>query len=94
MELSTLTALDDGIKREVHVLSKAGIETFESCEGGDDHAFAEPTVCFHGDHSEGYRAVTVALQNGLQPVHLKRVWIIIDVKGVGPHWEMVFAHNN
>jgi hypothetical protein len=36
--------LDDGIKLYVATLRSAGIETFESCEGGPGHCYAEPTV--------------------------------------------------
>src|SRR4051812_9208509 len=36
--------LDAGIRQAVLILRRAGIETFESCEGGDGHAFEVPTV--------------------------------------------------
>ena len=49
--------IDAGIRKEVDVLSRNGIETFESCEGGDGHAFFEPTIRFHGDQSEGFKAL-------------------------------------
>lgn len=52
--------LDIGIARAVHVLREAGIETFESCEGGNGHAYAEPTVRFHGVRSEGWKALAAA----------------------------------
>jgi hypothetical protein len=35
--------LDLGIVRAVHILREAGIHTLESCEGGERHAFAEPS---------------------------------------------------
>lgn len=82
--------LDPGIAREVEVLNQAGIETFESCEGSEGHAYPEPTICFNGDHAAGYRAVTVALQNGLKVSALRRAWSVIDGELVGPHWEMTF----
>lgn len=41
--------LDNGISAVVIFLNRHGIKTFESCEGGDGHAFAEPTVRFFGD---------------------------------------------
>ncbi len=31
--------LDPGIRRYVGALAAAGVETFESCEGGEGHAF-------------------------------------------------------
>jgi hypothetical protein len=48
--------LDEGIAPMVAALAEAGIETFESCEGGLDHAYPEPTVRFHGGRAEGFRA--------------------------------------
>jgi len=44
----------------VEVLMRNGVETFESCEGGEGHAFHEPTVRFHGSHAEGFRALSIA----------------------------------
>jgi hypothetical protein len=83
-------SLDAGIQRAVEVLSKAGVETFESCEGGPGHAYPEPTIRFHGDRSEGFRALAVALQNGLPVSSLRRAWNINDGEPTGPIWEMVF----
>jgi hypothetical protein len=36
--------LDPGIRQAVRILREAGVETFESCEGGERHAYPEPTV--------------------------------------------------
>lgn len=83
--------LDAGIVRAVEVLSAAGIETYESCQGGDGHAFTEPTVRFYGDRSEGFRALDIALKNGLPVRDLRRFWSVIDGEPVGPHWELVFS---
>src|SRR5438094_8459268 len=57
--------LDSGIASAVEVLTSAGVETFESCEGGHGHAYPEPTVRFHGDHSEGLRALAIAMRASL-----------------------------
>ncbi len=48
--------LDPGIQNAVLLLRRAGIETFESCEGGEGHSYPEPTVRFHGHRDEGFRA--------------------------------------
>ena len=40
--------VDAGIVRAVRILRSAGIPTYESCEGGEGHAFAEPTIKFGG----------------------------------------------
>ena len=83
--------LDPGIVVAVHALQGAGIETFESCEGGPGHAFNEPTVRFHGGHAEGWKALAAALQHGLKVSELRRYYSIIDGEPVGPHWEMTFV---
>jgi hypothetical protein len=43
-----LPELDPGIAPYVDALRAEGVETFESCEGGDGHAYPEPTVRFAG----------------------------------------------
>jgi len=82
--------LDEGIREIVISLVANGVETFESCEGGEGHAFPEPTVRFEGTDSEGLRAVSVALENGLPVRRLRRVWGIQDNVLHGPWWEMTF----
>src|SRR5487761_498440 len=82
--------IDPGIAHEVRVLWENGIETFESCEGGAGHAFPEPVVRFFGDHTEGLRAVAIALKHGLKPAELRRFWTIEDGEVCGPLWELTF----
>jgi hypothetical protein len=88
--LRQLEGLDEGILSVVQVLTRNGVETFESCEGGEGHAFHEPTVRFHGSHAEGFRALSIALQHGLKVCELRRYYSIEDGEPVGPHWEMTF----
>ena len=80
--------LDPGIAHVVELMRSAGIETFESCDGGDGHAYPEPTVRFHGDRSEGFRALAVVLQHGLRIGDLRRVWPIVEGEPTGPWWEL------
>jgi hypothetical protein len=89
MSLDSLP-LDPGIRRAVEVLQAAGIETFESCQGGTDHAFPEPTVRFHGERFEGFRAYTAAAEVGLPVRELRRTWPIVDGEPTGPWWELTF----
>lgn len=83
--------LDRGIRDAVLTLRAAGIETYESCEGGNGHAFLEPTIRFHGHKSEGFRALAAALQAGLRVSELRRVWPIIDGEPTGPCWELTLT---
>jgi hypothetical protein len=85
-----LARLDQGIRPIVEILLANGVETFESCEGGKGHAFHVPTVRFHGNHAEGFRVLSVALQHGLRVCELRRYYSIEDGEPVGPRWEMTF----
>lgn len=82
--------LDTGIRYAVELLNKAGIETYESCEGGKGHSYPQPAVRFHGDKSEGFRALAVVLQHNLPVEALRRIWIVNDNEPTGPQWEIVF----
>jgi hypothetical protein len=92
MELTQFSPpLDPGIEQAVLTLIDAGVETFESCEGGHGHAYPEPTVRFHGDTSEGFRALAAAMKAGLVVGELRRVWPVNDGEPTGPWWELTFA---
>lgn len=82
--------LDPGIARAVILLIENGWEPFESCEGGPGHGHPEPTVCFHGDRSEGMRGLAVLMQSGLPVKAMRRTWPIVDGEPTGPHWEVAF----
>lgn len=83
-------ALDRWIGYAVKVLRDAGVETFESCQGGRGHAFPEPTVRFHGGRGEGLRAAAAAMTFGLPVFALRRCWSVEDGELRGPHWELTF----
>lgn len=83
--------LDEGIAPYVRILRSEGVETVESCEGGEGHAFPEPTIRFDGEQYEGFRALGIAMCYGLPVSDLRRVWRIIDGEPTGPVWEMTFV---
>jgi hypothetical protein len=83
--------LDLGIARYVQVLRAKNVETFESCQGGQGHSYPQPTVRFHGEKAEGFRALAVALAAKLPVFELRRVWPIHDEEPTGPWWELVFS---
>jgi len=82
--------LDPGIKRWVEILNGQGVMTFESCEGGEGHSFPEPTIRFHGNAAEGFRALTHAMDWGMPVRDLRMVWDITEGLPNGPEWEMTF----
>jgi len=84
--------LDPGIARAVSILQNNGVETFESCEGGEGHAFPEPTVRFYGTPAAGPRALAVCMDFGLPVLALRRTWYLENGEPTGPNWEIVFRH--
>lgn len=82
--------LDHWISYAVKVLRDAGIETYESCQGGPGHAGAEPFVRFHGERGEGFRAFAAARAYGLPVLDIRRFWAVNDGEPCGPHWELTF----
>lgn len=85
------TQLDSEIRPYVELLIAGGVETFESCQGGEGHTYPEPTVRFFGDRSVGFKALGVAMQHGLPVRELRRVWPVNDGEPTGPWWELTFA---
>jgi hypothetical protein len=68
--------LDPGIAMAVRTLREAGVETIWSCEGGDGHAYAEPTIVFRGDVTEVHRVVSLAREARLGPYSVTRSWYL------------------
>jgi hypothetical protein len=84
--------LDPGIKGYVERLQDAGIETFESCEGGKGHAYPEPAVRFHGGPEAGWRALSVCLSYKFPISCLRRIWCVLETNEPnGPYWEITFC---
>jgi hypothetical protein len=82
--------LDPGIERAVHILLDNGVETYESCQGGEGHSSPYPVVRFYGQRAEGIRALSVALMYELPVFALHRVWRVEDGEPTGPQWELEF----
>ena len=80
--------LDEGIEGAVLLLMAHGVETYESCEGGEGHAYPEPTICFYGPRPEGLRALAIARTYGLPVKELRRFWRMDDDEPVGPDWQI------
>jgi hypothetical protein len=83
-----IEGLDAGIEPVVRILREEGVETFESCDGGEGHAYPEPTVRFFGDQAEGFRALALAQARGIPVASLRQVWPLIDGTPTGPYWEL------
>ena len=83
--------LDPGIAKTVIALRAAGVETFESCEGGEGHTFDVPTIRFRGTARCGFLVLGLAMKNCWPVVALQRSWKVIENEVTGPHWELVFS---
>ena len=80
--------LDPGIDPAVRALRAYGVLTIESCQGGEGHAFPEPTIVIAGNWAQA--TVLAAARDYALPVRqLRRVWSIIDGELTGPQWEIV-----
>jgi hypothetical protein len=85
------TAVDLGIVRAVKTLRDAGVETTQSCEGGEGHSMAEPTVRFIGEAGAPWKALGVCLTYGFPVSAVRRFWRISpNGEPQDPRWEIVF----
>jgi hypothetical protein len=83
--------LDFGVRKTVERLREAGVETFESCEGGSGHSYPEPTIAFHGGPGAGWHALSLCIAWGLPVLALRREWNVLDRnEPTGPDWKIVF----
>jgi len=90
-EISPDNPVDLGIVRAVKTLLDAGIECFESCEGGEGHSAKEPVVRFSGKPEAGWRALAVCLTYEFPVAYLQRYWMVLDShEPQGPWWQLVF----
>ncbi len=90
-EPATDMPLDAGIRRYVLLLRSGGVETFESCQGGEGHPFPEPTIRFHGGMGAGFKAFGVARELGLPVSSVRLSYAVLDGLLNGPWWEMTFV---
>ena len=82
--------LDPGIRHVVLALRSQGVETIESCQGGEGHACPEPIVRFTGGKWAGYKAFAIAMEHGFPVLHLRYVHTVVDGLLESPCWEMTF----
>jgi hypothetical protein len=90
--------LDEGIGLWVNLLRRHGVETFESCQGGEGHSYPEPTIAFGASArvEDGWHALAIALTYGLPVSELRMTWMIERAGSwpTTPRWEMVFRHHS
>jgi len=89
-EIDPLVPIDPGIVLAVKILKDAGISTIESCEGGDGHAYREPTVKFAGERATGWAAVARLMTFGLPVRCVGQMWTFQEGHPTGPNWHVTF----
>lgn len=71
------SGLDDGIRFPVRVLHARGIETGQSCQGGDGHAYDHPTVDLLGaTPGAGFAALAALTEYGLRVRDVALLWTV------------------
>jgi hypothetical protein len=70
--------LDVGIRFAVKVLHARGIDTCQSCEGGDGHSYDRPTIDMSAssDGAEGFAALAALVAYGLPVQDVSLVWSV------------------
>lgn len=70
--------LDPGVRFAVRVLHARGIETGQSCEGGEDHSYDRPTIDLRegGPRPVGFAALAALEDYGLRVRDVSLVWSI------------------
>lgn len=66
--------IDPGIASAVRALDFYGIETFESCQGGEGHSAEKPSIWFRGDDHAGLWAVWLLSSLKFKVEELSRHW--------------------
>jgi hypothetical protein len=82
--------MDPGIRDAVKILRDHGVETFESCQGGEGHIGKYPWIRFLGDRHEGYRVITICAQHGFLLKSISRVYGCIDNEVTEVDWRVEF----
>lgn len=90
--------IDAGVRFAVRVLHAAGIETCQSCEGGQGHAYTEPSVDMRADgphRAGGFRALSALADYGLHVRRIELVWDVVDDLPTERIWRVVLrkAHS-
>jgi hypothetical protein len=89
-EIDKLVPIDLGIVRAVKLLRDAGFTTIESCEGGEGHAYPEPTVKFDASPAAGWKAIGELMTYGLPIRQFGEMWSFTYGRPTGPRWYVTF----
>jgi hypothetical protein len=95
--------IDLGIRRNVEILHKAGIDTLSSCEGRENPGYHPqrdgphhgdwPYIIINGTAADAFIALGAALKEGLPVRSIEQSWFVYpeDITvPVGPQWRITF----
>lgn len=72
--------LDEGIRFPVRVLHAAGLETCQSCQGGEGHDMPHPTIHLPspGRDADGFHALAALASYGIDVLHVGIQWSVVQ----------------
>ncbi len=85
--------LDPGIRFAVRLLHAHGVETGQSCEGGEGHAYDHPSIDLNGQPDDGNGFAALAVLNAYRlPVRsVEYVWgVCRGIPTPEAHWRVTF----
>lgn len=87
--------LDPGVRFAVKILHSHGIETGQSCQGGEGHAYDWPTVDLWGSASDsaGFAALHFLNECGLPVQDLAKFWRVEHGLPVESFWRITFSRS-
>jgi hypothetical protein len=94
MPESFYQALDPGIRFAVRVLHAAGhVETCQSCQGGEGHAYDRPTVDLIAGSADakGFMALSALVDYGLPVADVAILWHIKNGLPYEKLWRITFT---
>ncbi len=85
--------LDPGIRFAVRILHANGLETGQSCQGGEGHCYDHPTIEFaaDADDANGFRALAVLQTYGLPVSAVSIRWDIFNGLPYHKLWRIEFV---
>ena len=84
--------LDEGIRFPVRVLHAKGIDTGQSCQGGEGHAYDHPTIDLieGASQRDGFAALSALESYGLNVRDLSLLYNITDGLIIENFWRITF----
>ena len=96
-EAEIIAGLDPGIRDAVIALRGRGIETLDSCQGGEGHALIWPMVSFDSGEEDALSAFRFMIERGFPADRLHKAWYHCPdcyPELSGPVWEIIFLHSS